>query len=118
MKAGDSAAAGLIGIPWRSLAEFYRLAARVRSELPAVVAPCLIMHALDDDIASIRNAELTAARVGGPVRCVWLKDSYHMITVDRERHKVIESTVEFLTQANSRVSLATEPRIEAVVAVP
>lgn len=107
MNAGNTAAAGLLGIPWPSLAEFYSLATRVRSELPAVVAPCLIIHALDDDIANMRNAELTAARVSGPVRNVWLKDSYHMITLDRERHRVVESTVEFLRQG---ASLACPPR--------
>lgn len=101
MMAGNSAAAGLLGIPWPALAEFYALARRVRGELSAVVAPCLVVHALDDDIASARNAHFAASRLGGPVRTVWLEDSYHMITLDRERHRVAESTVEFIKQAHA-----------------
>jgi carboxylesterase len=95
MRAGDSAAAGLVGIPWLALADFYRLAARVRRELAAVVAPCLIVHAVEDDIANARNAALVAQHVSGPVNTVWLEDSYHMVTLDRQRQRVVDVSVEF-----------------------
>jgi carboxylesterase len=95
MRAGDSAAAGLLGIPWPSLAQAYELAASVRRELSAVVTPCLILHAEHDDIADVRNARMTAARVSGPVDLRVFTDSYHMLTLDRERQRVVDLSVDF-----------------------
>ncbi len=95
---GQSEAAGLPGNPWPSLAEFHKLAWHVRPRLGQVRAPCLIMHAADDDIASVRNARLIERRVSGQTETVLLNDSYHMITVDGERDKVIGRSADFFTR--------------------
>jgi carboxylesterase len=91
----DSSVAGLPGNPWPSLAELFRLSRRVRSLLPEVTAPCLIAHATEDDIASIGNAHLVADRVSAPVEMLWLENSYHMITIDRERRTLMSRSAEF-----------------------
>jgi carboxylesterase len=98
MLGGDSAAAGLPGNPWPSLAEMYKMAAVVRRDLPKVNAPCLVAHATEDDIASIDNALLVERLVSGPVEMLLLEDSYHMITIDRERRLLIDRTVEFFSK--------------------
>ncbi|GAB3034588.1 MULTISPECIES: alpha/beta fold hydrolase [Oleiagrimonas] len=86
MLGGDSAAAGLPGNPWHSLADMYLLAAHTRRRLPQVQAPCFIAHATEDDVASLQsNAMLVHDRVSGPVEMLPLEDSYHMITIDRQR---------------------------------
>ncbi|KLD73517.1 alpha/beta fold hydrolase [Xanthomonas hyacinthi] len=85
MLGGDSAAAGLPGNPWHALAEMHLLSRRVRRNLAKVTAPCLVAHAAEDDIAHLRNAQLVVAKVSGPVELLLLHDSYHMITLDRER---------------------------------
>ena len=95
MLAGDSAAAGLPGNPWHSLAELYKLAARVRRQLSSVTAPCLIAHAAQDDIASVRNAQLVQRGVSGPTELLLLNDSYHMITIDRERRALAHHSARF-----------------------
>jgi len=95
MLGGDSAAAGLPGNPWYSLAEMYDLAADVRSRLSQVTSPCLIAHATEDDIASVKNAELVMREVSAPVELLLLKDSYHMITIDKERRILIERSAAF-----------------------
>lgn len=95
MLGGDSAAAGLPGNPWPSLAEMYNMAKVVRRDLPRVHAPCLVAHAVEDDIASIANARLVEDGVSGPVEMLMLKDSYHMITIDRERRLLTERSAEF-----------------------
>lgn len=95
MLGGDSAAAGLPGNPWPSLAEMYKMAAAVRRDLPKVTAPCLIAHATEDDIASVDNAHLVERSVSGPVEMLLLEDSYHMITIDRERRTLIDRSAEF-----------------------
>ena len=95
---GDSAAAGLPGNPWPSLAEFYRLSFLVRRQLRNVRTPCLVMHAVDDDVASLKNVRLIMRGIGGPVETVLLENSYHMITVDQERDTVIERSARFFNE--------------------
>lgn len=95
MFAGDSEAAGLPGNPWHALAEMVKLSRDVRRRLPDVLAPCFIAHAADDDVASVANADLVARRVRGPIEMLLLADSYHMITIDRERRTLIERTADF-----------------------
>jgi len=109
---GQSEAAGLPGNPWPSLAEFHKLVWHVRPRLQDVRAPALIMHAADDDIASVRNARLVERRITGPSETVLLNDSYHMITVDGERDKVIARSADFFTRilANSPMRIP-RPRI-------
>jgi len=109
MLGGDSAAAGLPGNPWPSLAEMYKMAAVVRRDLPKVNAPCLIAHATEDDIASIENAYLVERSVSGPVETLWLEDSYHMITIDRERRVLIDRSAAFFQQ----VAATYEPAARA-----
>ena len=107
MLAGDSAAAGLPGNPWRSLAELQRLATRVRGRLHRVRAPCLIAHALHDDVASLRNARIVQRGVRGSVELLLLENSYHMITVDQERGKLIQRSGAFFTEIAQRIPAAT-----------
>lgn len=106
MLGGDSAAAGLPGNPWHSLADLHQLSRRVRQRLPQVTAPCLVAHALEDDIAHVRNAHLVAERVSAPVELLLLRDSYHMITLDRERRVVADRLAGFFAGI-------AEPRAQA-----
>lgn len=98
MQSGDSAAAGLPGNPWYSIIEMRALSQHVQSRLGRVQAPCLVVHASQDDISSVANAELVARRVQGPVELVLLHDSYHMVTIDRERRTVTARAVDFATR--------------------
>jgi carboxylesterase len=95
---GAIADAGLPFMPGRSLAQNLTLIRYVKRLLPKVTAPLLIVHATEDDITHIRNAEKLAATVKGPVRKLYLKDSYHLVTVDRERAKVALATQAFLDE--------------------
>lgn len=98
MRAGDSALAGLPGNPWHSLADLQLLSARVRRRLERVSAPCLVAHAAEDDIADVRNAYLVASQVRAPVELLLLHDSYHMITLDRERRLLADRLTGFFSR--------------------
>jgi len=98
MQQGDSAAAGLPGNPWYAIIEMRALSAHVRRRLGHVRAPCLVMHASQDDISSMANARLVLRKVRAPVELVLLHDCYHMITVDRERRTVTAHAVEFASR--------------------
>jgi carboxylesterase len=103
MLSGASDEAGLPGNPWPSLAEFYRLSFRVRRQLADVRTPCLVVHAKDDDVASLKNVRYVVRGVSGPVETVLLENSYHMITVDQERDVVIDRSTRFFNHiANTR----------------
>jgi carboxylesterase len=114
---GDSAAAGLPGNPWPSLAEFYRLSFRVRQQLHSIRTPCLVVHAVDDDVASLKNVRMIVRGVSGPVDTVLLENSYHMVTVDQERDQVIERSARFFNEvAAKRFVHMPEPAQVAVAA--
>ncbi|MGL4860161.1 MAG: alpha/beta hydrolase [Enterobacteriaceae bacterium] len=98
MLSGDSSAAGLPGNPWPSLSEMLHLSRRVRRLLPQVTAPCLILHAENDDIAHRRNGQLVKQSVSGPAQMVLLKNSYHMITIDNDRKEVVDRSIAFIRQ--------------------
>ena len=111
MQSGDSAAAGLASNPWPALAEMLLLSRQVRRQLSQVHTPCLILHSSDDDIAHVRNAELVARRVRGPVRMELLENSYHLITIDQDRMRVTKACVDFIHQQTA--ASAAEPSLQA-----
>ncbi|MGE8495659.1 MULTISPECIES: alpha/beta fold hydrolase [Comamonas] len=99
MHGGDSAAAGLPGNPWWSIIELRRLSAHVRSHLRDLRAPCLAIHAKEDDISHRSNAEdIAAGAVHAQVEVVLLDNCYHMITIDRERRTVIAKVHDFVAR--------------------
>ncbi|MGV3344282.1 alpha/beta hydrolase [Enterobacteriaceae bacterium LUAb1] len=109
MLEGDSSTAGLPGNPWASLSEMIALSRNVRRSLPKVTAPCLILHAENDDIAHKRNALLVRDNVGGSAELVLLKNSYHMITLDNDREELIDRTLNFIQQSMTPQSCKNIP---------
>ncbi|MDV6330711.1 alpha/beta hydrolase [Asticcacaulis sp. 201] len=84
----------LDGMPYKCLADTYLLGQAVLKAAPANRTPLTLVHALEDDICSVGNAERLMKRAGGDARLVILEDSYHMVHVDRERSKVVAATLE------------------------
>ena len=103
MFSGDSASAGLAGNPYPALAEMMKLSALVRGQLTQVSAPCLLIHAREDDIAHLNNSLLVQKKVSGPNKLVVLEDSYHLITIDREYKKVIEESVAYFRSVSENL---------------
>lgn len=97
MSAGDSGAAGLPSLLGTSLSELRRLIAHVKPRMTRVQAPALVLHSVEDDMASADNALYLTRHLGGPVRTVLLDDCYHMITVDRQREEVARLTADFIS---------------------
>lgn len=112
---GDSGSAGLAGMPIGSLLELRRLTSTVRKEIPFIKTPTLIVHAREDDIASIRNVRHLERMLAGPVTTRILEDSYHMITVDRQRNLVADYSSRFFDKQNPHREKAS-PVFEAIYA--
>ena len=102
MRRGESAAAGLYATPARSLQQLWALSADTLQRMAQVHCPSLIAHAIDDDISSARNALHLGRNLAGPVRHLWLDDSYHMITIDRQRQQVASETARFFRMPPGR----------------
>lgn len=109
MREGGSSDAGAAVLLVRDLLEARRLMRDARAGLPEICAPTLLVHAREDDAASPRSAFEAASRVGtSRVRCVLLNDSFHMISIDREKHAVLAEMLEFLDRERQE-SLAAAP---------
>ncbi len=85
----------LPAFPVDTLRQNLRLFSVMRRILPGVMTPTLLIHAREDDLASPKNPEYIASRIGGPCQIEWLNNSYHMIHVDQEHPTVAERTRTF-----------------------
>jgi carboxylesterase len=95
IKSGDSSRAGIAALPGRLMLELRWLVQRVRSEIADVRQPALIIHPRQDDRASLRNLHYLQSSLGGLAETVVLNDSYHLVTLDRQRQVVVARTLEF-----------------------
>jgi carboxylesterase len=84
--------------PGGAVLERRRLAKVVMKDLGTITQPVLILHAREDDYAGLDNAAYLQRNLAGPVDLVVLEDSYHMVTVDRQRHVVLDRTTAFVSR--------------------
>ena len=80
-----------------TLQESHWLTRDVIRRLSSIKAPALIVHPREDDISDISNAIYLQRRLGGLVDFWVLDDSYHLITIDRQRDVVMTRTAEFIS---------------------
>jgi carboxylesterase len=96
MKARAESAAGPAHLPLWALRENEELIARVRGQAGLLDCPLLVMHAREDEITQLRSVEGFFRSVGVPdKRLVVLEDSYHIVTIDNDRHRVASELSDF-----------------------
>jgi len=116
MKSGDTATAGHTHTPGVIVRELWRMVDAVKKKFPSINTPALIVHANNDDIAGLRkNALYMQNRLAGPTELLRLYDSYHMITVDQERHLVADATARFF---QSRLNTAERAELAGTAKEP
>jgi len=87
--------------PVASLYEHHQFTKVVLKEIPQVDKPILIMHAREDDMTSLKNAEYLLNNISSKDKAlVILEDSYHMITIDKEKDKVAQAVTDFIMRIN------------------
>lgn len=114
-----TAEAGHPVTPGGAVFEHRRLVNAVRKLVPYVRQPSLIVHPLEDDYAGLSNATYLTRALGGSAELVVLDDCYHIITVDRQRHLVVEAINRFakqLTNAPSEAVVSNLDRRQQAVA--
>ena len=89
--------------------EAERLIASVKKSLPRITAPVIIIHAMEDDVASPRSAHHIVKHIGSKtVEFVLLHNSYHMITIDNDREQVASDTINFFSRVRAERAAATK----------
>ena len=102
--AKGSAETGHPVTPGGMVLEHRRLVNAVRQLLPYIRQPSLIMHPLEDDYAALNTAPYLKSALPGRVDLQVLDDCYHIITVDRQRHLVVEAIDRFAAVLTGRQS--------------
>jgi len=94
---GDSSQAGAAALPGSLMLEMRWLVRHVQRELGHIRQPTLIVHPREDDRASLRNLDYLQNNLGGLTHTVVLDDSYHVVTLDRQRQLVLDRTLAFVS---------------------
>ena len=105
LKSGDSTQAGIMVTPGEAVRQLCLLVNEVRPELPSIKVPAFLVQAREDDLSSLKNSEYLQRHLGGLVDALILDDSYHIVTVDRQRDLVIAGSVAFATLLADRLKL-------------
>lgn len=95
MGQGKSSEAGLASTPSQSLQQLWELVDIVKPQLPGIKTPALIVHAREDDISDLSNTIYLQRKLGGLVDTLVLDDSYHIVTIDRQRSLVVDRSAAF-----------------------
>jgi len=106
MFSGEDASAGVANTPGGVVLEHRWLVQTLKRELNTISQPTLIVHPRDDDYADLNNAWYLQRHLAGMVEMTVLDDSYHVITIDRQRHDVVERATTFVERISSRLENA------------
>jgi carboxylesterase len=106
MQANQHSMVGAASIPIDFLFHAHQLGRAVRKNLHRIVADTLVIHAIDDETASPRNAHWVYDGISSVhKRKIFLGDSYHIICMDNERELVASETARFILASLSRQGL-------------
>ncbi|SDP50539.1 carboxylesterase [Filomicrobium insigne] len=95
---GETGTSGLRNTPGCAVLEHRRLVSAVKREVRKIQQPALILHPREDDYAHLNNAWYLQSKLAGPVEVTVLEDSYHIVTVDRQRDVVVERSTVFIAR--------------------
>ena len=113
MKESGGSDAGASVLRVGDLVEAQNLMRVVRKGLRRITAPTLLIHAKDDDCASPRSADEVATGVSSTrVHRVMLYDSYHMISIDKEKTRVLAEMKDFLQAEHLGADASVNPPVK------
>jgi len=105
--------AGVANLSLSHLKENDRLNRYVKKNLSKVRCPeILALHAQEDEVASTQNLTILASGLSlsqTHLQTVTLDNSYHMISIDNDRQRVIEETLNFLKTLTRKNTVNTTP---------
>ncbi len=119
MKGEGSAPADITIRDGGTVYEFFRLVRNVKPLLSRINQHTLIFHPRQDDQSDLKNTMLLQRKLSGMVEVCVLDDSYHLVTLDRQRGVVAERTVDFVDRVSNRIAsqvAASQPAVRPVPA--
>ncbi|HML27226.1 MAG TPA: alpha/beta fold hydrolase [Hyphomicrobium sp.] len=96
LSASDGSHLGTVGTPGAMVYEHRRLVTALKKKLGKIRQPALIVHSREDDYANLENATYLQKKLASAAELLVLDDSYHMVTLDKQRHLVVEKTRTFV----------------------
>ncbi|MGI9407164.1 MAG: alpha/beta hydrolase [Hyphomicrobiaceae bacterium] len=119
LKSGDSSQAGVFTTPGGAVLELRWLANEVRKQIPHIRQPALLIQSREDDRSSFAsNTGFLQKNLGGAVETVVLDDSYHIITIDRQKDLVVQRSTEFANRLLSELALVREQTVPLNTPLP
>lgn len=86
-------------ISYYRLYEAKRLNKNVKRHLANINCPVLMIHAAEDETASVRNVRFLEKKIQSKTKKkVILTNSYHIVTADNDKDIVVDETINFLRQ--------------------
>jgi len=105
---------GYSEFPGVTIRESFRLIRSTKRDLPHVTAPLLVVHATEDDMASIENARFLTTRVSSnDIDTFFVDDTYHVLTLDKRKHDVADRVAAFFSRQRDAL-LKTEAHSSAI----
>lgn len=93
-KSGDDI--GHFKMPASVILESKRLIGAAKECLASVQRPTLVVHSVEDDMASIKNAHFVTRHIGShKVETYFIDDSYHVVTMDRRKDDIAARVANF-----------------------
>ncbi|HPG88136.1 MAG TPA: alpha/beta fold hydrolase [Hyphomicrobium sp.] len=109
MKGDGSAPADITARSGGTVYEFMRLVRNVKPMLSKITQHTLIFHPRYDDQSDMKNTMTLQRKLSGMVEVCVLEDSYHLVTLDRQRGYVAERSIDFVERVMARIIPAQKP---------
>ena len=88
---------GMNDFPMTGFKELLDLSKVIIKNLKRVISPILIIHSYEDDLTSVKSAEVVYKNISSKDKeYIVLYDSYHMVLYDNEKDFVFNKALEFL----------------------
>jgi carboxylesterase len=98
---------GIFKTPLVTVEQSERLIKQVVKSLSKVNSPVLVVHSIEDDMASPKNVDFLTARIASTDLETWLiDDSYHVLTLDRRKDDVAERVGQFFGVRATPIAVA------------
>lgn len=99
MQRYKTSSAGSAKISLVGVHEAYLLTKQVKKNLSKISHPLLVIHAEEDETASVRNVDFIQKNIQSTnLRIRLLQNSYHMITLDNEKEAVASEVIDFFSE--------------------
>jgi carboxylesterase len=87
--------------PLAPLLTMFDAAETLGDRLTRITSPMLIVTSTQDHVVPPVNSDVLAAQVSGPVERLVCERSYHVVTQDYDKDRVIAATVDFATKVTA-----------------